>query len=154
LLKADRIFIAGKGRTGFQMQAFAMRLMHLGLKVHVIGEVTTPAIKVGDLLVIGSSSGQTESLVAFASKAEVLGISIAALTANRESLIAKSAEAHVYIPAPSHKVKGSEASRKVLPMGGLFEASLGIVVNLFVVQMMAQLGVTEEEMVTRHANLE
>lgn len=54
LLKAKRIFIAGKGRTGLQMRAFARRLMHLGLPVHVVDDVTTPGIERGDLLLIGS----------------------------------------------------------------------------------------------------
>ena len=44
MLGAERIFVAGRGRAGLQMQAFAMRLMHLGLAVHVVGDVTTPGI--------------------------------------------------------------------------------------------------------------
>ena len=36
LLSAERVFVAGKGRSGLQIKAFAMRLMHLGLKVHVL----------------------------------------------------------------------------------------------------------------------
>ncbi len=39
LLSAERVFVAGKGRSGLQIKAFAMRLMHLGLKVHVVDEV-------------------------------------------------------------------------------------------------------------------
>ena len=44
ILSADRVFIAGKGRSGLQMKAFAMRLMHLGLSAHVVDDVTPPAI--------------------------------------------------------------------------------------------------------------
>ena len=47
ILSAERIFIAGKGRSGLQMKAFAMRLMHLGLSVRVVDEVTTPADRGG-----------------------------------------------------------------------------------------------------------
>ena len=57
ILKADRIFVAGAGRSGFVARAFANRLMHMGLTVFFVGEPTTPAIKAGDLLVIGSGSG-------------------------------------------------------------------------------------------------
>ena len=63
ILKADRIFVAGAGRSGFVARAFANRLMHMGLTVFFVGEPTTPAIKAGDLLVIGSGSGETGSLV-------------------------------------------------------------------------------------------
>lgn len=61
LVDAQRIFVAGKGRTGLQIKSFAMRLMHLGLEVFVVGDVTTPCIEAGDLLVIGSASGNTAS---------------------------------------------------------------------------------------------
>ncbi len=60
LLDAERIFIVGKGRSGLQMNGFAMRLMHLGLPVHVVGSVTTPNITANDLLLIGSGSGRTD----------------------------------------------------------------------------------------------
>ena len=59
ILKADRIFVAGAGRSGFVARAFANRLMHMGLTVFFVGEPTTPAIKASDLLVIGSGSGET-----------------------------------------------------------------------------------------------
>ncbi len=59
VLSARRIFVAGKGRSGLQMEAFAMRLMHLGLSTHVVGDVTTPGIAPDDVLVIGSGSGRT-----------------------------------------------------------------------------------------------
>ena len=45
ILKADRIFVAGAGRSGFVARAFANRLMHMGLTVYFVGEPTTPAIK-------------------------------------------------------------------------------------------------------------
>lgn len=41
LIRANRI-VTGEGRPGFMAKAFAMRLMHLGLPVSVIGETTTP----------------------------------------------------------------------------------------------------------------
>ena len=59
ILDAERIFVAGAGRSGLAAKAFAMRLMHLGLPVFVAGETTTPGIRAGDLLVIGSGSGAT-----------------------------------------------------------------------------------------------
>ena len=154
IVEAKSIFTAGKGRTGLQMQAFAMRLMHLGLDVHAIGEITTPALRPGDLLLIGSASGKTESLVSFAQAAGRVGANLAAITANRESPIAKAADTHVYIPAPSHKKQEEEGIYSVLPLGGLFEVGLGIALNVVVVQLMGDLGVSAEEMAARHANLE
>jgi 6-phospho-3-hexuloisomerase len=154
IMSAGRIFVAGKGRTGLQMQAFAMRLMHLGLDVHMIGESTTPGLRAGDLLLIGSASGKTGSLVTFAQVAKAQGAVLAAVTANRESVIAKAAGTHVYIPAPSHKKQDAEDVISVLPLGGLFESALGVALSVFVLQLMDALGVTESEMAARHANLE
>ena len=48
---APRVFVTGEGRSGFMARAFAMRLMHLGLPVHVIGETTTPSVASGDVVV-------------------------------------------------------------------------------------------------------
>ena len=53
ILSAKHVFIAGAGRSGLMMRAMAMRLMHLGLKVCVVGEVVTPGIMPGDLLLVG-----------------------------------------------------------------------------------------------------
>ena len=39
ILKAERIFVAGAGRSGLAAKAFAMRLMHLGLPTYVVGDV-------------------------------------------------------------------------------------------------------------------
>jgi 6-phospho-3-hexuloisomerase len=44
LAAARRVFVAGAGRSGLMMRAFAMRLMHLGLAVHVVGDATTPSL--------------------------------------------------------------------------------------------------------------
>ena len=41
---APRLFIAGAGRSGLAMRAFAMRLMHLGKECHFLGDVTTPSV--------------------------------------------------------------------------------------------------------------
>ncbi len=59
ILTSNRLFVMGAGRTGLALKMAAMRLMHLGLVVHVAGEVTTPAIGPGDLLLVASGSGAT-----------------------------------------------------------------------------------------------
>ena len=46
LIRKDRrIFVAGEGRSGFSAKGFAMRLMHLGYTVYVVGETITPALR-------------------------------------------------------------------------------------------------------------
>ncbi len=59
ILRARRIYVMGAGRSGLVAKAFAMRLMHLGLSSFVVGETITPAMSVGDLIVVFSGSGRT-----------------------------------------------------------------------------------------------
>ena len=44
VLAADRVFVAGAGRSLLMIRGFAMRLMHLGFQAYVVGETVTPAI--------------------------------------------------------------------------------------------------------------
>jgi len=60
--KADEIYIHGAGRSGNVGRSFATRLMHLGYKVHVVGEPTTTAMKPSDSYFIISGSGDTPSI--------------------------------------------------------------------------------------------
>src|SRR5437870_13398932 len=58
ILKARRIACYGVGREGVMMKALCMRLMHLGLDAHVVGEMTVPPISSGGLLL--ASAGPVE----------------------------------------------------------------------------------------------
>jgi 6-phospho-3-hexuloisomerase len=49
----------------------AMRFMHLGYTVFIVGETNTPAILEGDLLLVASGSGTTSSVVSSAEKLRV-----------------------------------------------------------------------------------
>ena len=152
LLAARRIFVAGKGRTGLQMRAFAMRLMHLGLTVHVVDEVTTPAIGAGDLLLLGSSSGRTRSLVGVVESVAGLEARLAVICGNLDSPIAHAADALVTIPATNFKAGGGADS--ALVMGALFEHCLGLLCELLVIRLKDALAVDDGEMNARHANIE
>lgn len=154
ILKARRIYVAGKGRTGLQMRAFAMRLMHLGLTVHVVDDVTTPGIQADDLLLIGSGSGRTASLMNYAEKAHAIGASLAIITGNPAAPITALAQHLVYIPATNFKAGHQPATAATLVMGSLFEHTLGLLCDLITIQLMARLNQTEDAMNDRHANLE
>lgn len=152
ILAARRIFVAGKGRTGLQMRAHAMRLMHLGLSVHVIDDVTTPAIGASDLMLLASGSGETTSVVYYAQKASEIGAQIALITGQVDSEAAQVADVVVVIPAPSPKTNSTQSS--IQPMGSLFEQSLGLLLDIIVIQLMDELEQTADQMYARHTNLE
>lgn len=155
IMGAKRIFIAGKGRSGLFMRAFAMRLMHLGLHVFVVDEVTTPGIAADDVLVIASGSGKTASLVHYSSKAKEIGATVVLITAYPDSAVGHHADKVVHIPAPTSKVEGnSTAVQSAQPMANLFEQSLVLLLDICTLQLMKALSKTGEQMFARHANLE
>lgn len=150
--RAPRVFVAGKGRSGLMMRAFAMRLVHLGLAAHVVDDVTTPALLANDLLVIGSGSGTTATLVRYAERARALGAGLALVTAAPQSPIGALADHVLVLAAATPRVAGSAPS--IQPMANLFEQSLLLVLDIVVMRMAQARGVTTAEMMTRHANLE
>jgi len=150
---APRIFLAGAGRSGLCMQALGMRLMHLGKTVYVVSETTTPSIAAEDLLILGSGSGQTASLLVIAEQARRLGAKTLLFTTDATSPLAELADYRVVIPA----LKDAEGGRgliSVQPMGSLFEQSLLILCDSLILGLMQQSEVSAEQMFERHANLE
>lgn len=154
ILAAQTIFIAGTGRSGLMMRAFAMRLMHIGFQVHVAGDVTTPAIRGGDLLIIGSGSGETSGLVSMAAKARSAGATIAILTGFPNSSLGSLANSLIRIPAPTPKSASESSIPSIQPMGSLFEQSLLLVLDATIMRLMEKKQVDSAEMFSRHANLE
>lgn len=155
ILKADHIFTAGTGRSGAAMRAFTNRLMHLGLSVSNVGEISCPHTCEGDLLLIGSGSGETESLVVMAKKAKRNGVQIALVTMDADSTIGKLADVIVVLPGVSPKVKNEEAQRSsIQPMGSAFEQIAFLTYDGIVLELMDKMQETSEIMFGRHADLE
>lgn len=149
---ADRIFVTGAGRSGLVLKMAAMRLMHLGLTVHVVGEITAPAIRSGDLLLAASGSGTTAGVVKAAETAAAQGARIAAYTTNAGSPLAQAASAVVTIPAAQKTDHGSSLSRQY--SGSLFEQVLFATTEAVFQSLWDEDAATPEELWQRHANLE
>lgn len=150
-----QIFVAGAGRSGLCMRALGMRLMHLGKTVHVVGETTTPSIAASDLLILGSGSGRTTSLLTMAGQAKRQGAKILLFTTDVTSPLAELADYRVVIPAPSLKtVEGTSGPVSIQPMGSLFEQSMLILCDSLILGLMQKTGISAAQMLKRHANLE
>ncbi|MEW5957856.1 MAG: 6-phospho-3-hexuloisomerase [Chloroflexota bacterium] len=154
IVEAERIFIAGAGRSGLAVKGFAMRLMHLGLAVHVVGEITTPGISRGDLLLIGSGSGASDSLLVVAEKARSVGARVALLTISAASPLGQKSDIILTIPAVTPKLEGGTGAKSSQPLGSLFEQALSLTLDALVMGLMSRLGVDSQAMFIRHANLE
>src|SRR5437773_11387674 len=77
--KSRRILVLGVGRSGLIGRGFAMRLMHLGFSVYVMGETITPAIGKGDLVIAISGSGKTKLAITAAQISEEVGAQVEAI---------------------------------------------------------------------------
>ncbi|WP_274653198.1 6-phospho-3-hexuloisomerase [Paenibacillus humicola] len=150
---AEAVFVAGAGRSGLMMRAFAMRLMHMGVCVHIAGDTVAPALKPSGLLLIGSGSGETKSLAAMAAKAKQLGAGVALVTTMPDSAIGRLADTVVRIPAVA-KDAADRAEISIQPMGSLFEQALLLLLDGVVLRLMELKGVAAPDMAARHANLE
>ncbi|MEV8131784.1 6-phospho-3-hexuloisomerase [Pseudarthrobacter oxydans] len=149
---ADRIFVAGAGRSGLVLKMAAMRLMHLGLTVHVVGETTAPAIRTGDLLLAASGSGTTAGVVKAAEAAAAHGARVAAYTTAPGSPLAAAAAAVVIIPAARKTDHGSSLTRQY--SGSLFEQVLFAATEAVFQSLWDEDTTAAEDLWLRHANLE
>ncbi|XDP46324.1 6-phospho-3-hexuloisomerase [Sinomonas sp. P10A9] len=149
---APRVFLAGAGRSGLVLRMAAMRLMHLGLEVHVAGDTTTPAIRSGDLLIAASGSGTTAGVVKAASTAAAVGARIAVFTTDGDSPLAARADAVVIIPAARKTDHGGTASQQY--SGSLFEQVLLVATEAVFQSLWDADGTPAEELWLRHANIE
>ena len=147
--KASRIFIAGAGRSALVTRFFAMRLMHGGYNVFVVGEIVTPSIQKGDLLIVISGSGETETMIAYAKRAKELGAQLVLISSRTSSTLADMADTVIPVGAPDMygKVVG-------MPMGTVFELSTLVFLEATISHIIHEKGIAEEEMRARHANLE
>ncbi|WP_255556640.1 SIS domain-containing protein [Methylococcus sp. Mc7] len=84
-----------------------MRLMHGGYDVFVVGEIVTPSIRKGDLLIVISGSGETETMLAFTKKAKEQGANIALISTRDSSSLGDLADNLFRIGSPSSSEKSS-----------------------------------------------
>lgn len=152
ITKASHIFVLGAGRTGLMMKATAMRLMHLGFKVFVVGETTSPAICKGDVLIAGSGSGTTSGMVRAAETAKTVGANVVCFTTNSSSPLAVLADCTVIIPAAQKQERDEDISKQYA--GSLFEQALLLVLDALVHTLWDLDGSSASELWKRHANME
>lgn len=154
LRSAKHIYLQGAGRSGIAIRGFANRLLHLGFSVSVVGEISSPHSKPGDLLVIGSGSGETSSLKSLAQKAVECGVEVALVTMKADSTIGKLATSVLVLPGTVKDENARASDQFSQPMGSAFEQLCFITYDAIVLELMAQLGETSESMFTRHADFE
>jgi 6-phospho-3-hexuloisomerase len=166
LLKAyndkRKILVMGAGRSGLVGRAFAMRLLHLGFHSYVLGDTIVPSISKGDVAIAISGSGRTQLILTAAEAAKKVGATVVAVTSYPDSPLGMLADLVVWVPGRAKTSRVVDFfARQILgiheplaPLGTLFEDTAAVFLDGVIYALMKELGVNEEEMAARHANIE
>ncbi|MEM4311067.1 MAG: 6-phospho-3-hexuloisomerase [Nitrososphaerales archaeon] len=160
----SKILLIGMGRSGFVAKAFALRLLHLGFDVYVLGDTLVPSIGQKDLVIAISGSGTTRLILVAAEAAKNVGATVIAFTSFPDSPLAKLADCVIEVKG---RIIGEDEGRRdyfarqilglhepLAPLGTLFEDSCMVLLDALISVMIKELNITEEEMGKRHANIE
>jgi len=160
--RGKKVLVVGAGRSGLVGKAFAMRLMHLGFQVYVLGETINPNVGEGDMVIVISGSGKTTVPLAAAQMAKSLNAKVVAITSQEESPLAQTADLVVNIPGREdialedeyhiRQLKGQHES--LAPMGTMFEDTTMIFLDSIIAELMNRLGLSVDSMRLRHATIE
>lgn len=147
ITSAGKIAVLGAGRSGLALKMVAMRLRHLGFDAYAAGETISPALGSGDLLIVASGSGRTASICAIAHRARQGGATVWALTGTTSSPLAETAHYLTLLPtgATAHSVQFG---------GSLFEASVLLLGDALVLELLQRTGQGHQDLMARHTNLE
>ncbi|MGF7117566.1 6-phospho-3-hexuloisomerase [Methanobacterium oryzae] len=162
LIDAKNVFIIGLGRSGLVARAFAMRLMHLGISVYVVGETITPAINSDDCLLAISGSGETSFIISTAKTSKNRNAKIIAVTSYDDSTLGKLSDLIIHIKGRTKidsekdyiKRQINGRHQPLAPLGTLFEVSTLIFLEGVIAELMNKMGKTEADLKARHTVLE
>ena len=144
----------GVGREGLMMRALAMRLYHMGLDAHVVGDMSCPPLGPGDLLLVSAGPGAFSTVLGLMGVARAAGAATACVTARPEGEAPRLADHVLVIPAQTMADDQGAAATSVLPMGSLFEGAQYLTFELLVLRLRDRLNAAPEAMRARHTNLE
>jgi 6-phospho-3-hexuloisomerase len=153
IARARHIALYGVGREGLQIKGFCMRLYHLGRSVAMVGDMTTPHLGAGDLLIVSAGPGYFSTVAALIGVAKRDGARTLVVTAQPGGECAKAAHVMVFVPAQTMADDRGPAT-SVLPMGSLYEGAQYILFEVMILKLRERLGVTREAMRGAHTNLE
>ena len=153
LLKAKAIALYSCGREGLILKAFCMRMMHLGLNAHMVGDMTTPKLGKCDILIISTGPGNFSTGYALLNVAKKSNIRTMVITAQPSARIPQNADIVIHLPAQT-MADDLKGTKSIFPMGSLFEIVELIFFDLISLIIRERTGQTFRQMRARHTNLE
>ncbi len=159
----NQVFVMGAGRSGLVAKAFAMRLMHLGFSVYVVGETTTPAVLPQDVVFAISGSGETRTIADLGKLAKDIGSTLITITSKKDSTLGRISDIAVIIPSKTKNdpdkagylerhMRGDY--KNIPPLGTSFEITALVFLDSVVSQLITLTGASEAELKSRHTNIE
>lgn len=157
--RSGKVFVHGVGREGLMMKALCMRLAHLGLSAHCVGDMTTPPITSTDLLIASAGPGGFSTVDAICGVAKANGGRVLVLTAQPETgSCMKYADVVAYVAAQTmaNDLDGEVGVEGplLLPMGSVYEGALFVLFEMVVYKLASILGQNADKIRSRHTNLE
>lgn len=144
ILKSNKIFVYGSGRSGFIGRCFAMRLFHLGFNSYFAGETITPSYGENDLIIFISASGEKTIVNEMAKKCKSLNGKVVAITSNKENSLSKISDFSIIVPVEKSVQIGNS----------LFEQATFIFLEGFIHFYKEKHRIENSEIEKRHTNLE
>ena len=152
ILSAKRVHCYGLGREGLMLRALCMRLMHLGLDAHVVGDVTAAPAAPGDLMIVTCGPGELTLTRAMIDLGRRAGATVLVVTAQPNGTDPRVAD--IVITLPARTMADDQQRGGVLPMGTAFEIAMLIFFDLAAIRLRDLTGQTDEQVRARHTNLE
>lgn len=152
LQRDDSFYFAGEGRSGLVAKAIAMRLMHAGKKVYVVGETITPAIERNDVLIMLSGSGETNQIVHLGKQASENGAYVFLVTTNKKAMNQTWCMNGLHIPAAT-KRRLPDEPKTIQPLGNQFDQSAHIILDAAIIDSVKSINI-QQKMSKKHSNLE
>ena len=149
--KDKRIFVLGSGRSGLMAKGFAMRLMHIGYTVFVIGETITPSVQAGDVLISVSGSGKTSSIIELTEKAKQNGVEVIGVTSSNESPLAKLGDETLIVPGAT---KTGDGVKSIQLLSTLFDQSVHVTLDILALKLSRRDNVSNDSAAHTHSNME
>ncbi len=146
VMNAEKIFVYGVGRSGLVAKAFAIRLVQLGLQVYFIGDIATPIVDDKSLVLVVSATGETMSAIQTANICRRVGADVVVITAKPHSKLA-----HAGNVVFTLTTEPTEDSKKLAPLGTLFEDAALILLDGIVAELMEKMGQDDRMMRSRHS---
>jgi 6-phospho-3-hexuloisomerase len=118
----------------------------------MVGDMTTPPVGAGDLLLVSAGPGHLSTVEALIDVAKQAGARTFCITATPDGPAPMACDQMLVIRAQTmaNDLKGTS----VLPMGSLFEGAQFLTFELLILALRDHLGVTPDAMRARHTNLE